>query len=49
MELVIGNEITVFNCYGEKVTGIIEQIYVNTIIVGTNTMKYVCPKKQLTE
>ena len=47
MEYVIGNEITTVDCHGEKVTGIIEQIYVNTIIVGTTTMKYVCPKKQL--
>ncbi|WP_438732926.1 hypothetical protein [Enterococcus sp. AZ128] len=47
MELVIGNRITAFNCYGEKVTGIIEQIYTNTIIVGTSTMKYVCLKKTL--
>lgn len=48
MELVIGNEITTYDCHGEKVTGIIEQIYVNTIIVGTSTAKYVCLKKQLT-
>ncbi|EOH75247.1 MULTISPECIES: hypothetical protein [Enterococcus] len=44
MDFVIGNEITTINCYGEKVTGIIEQIYVNTILVGNNTDKYVCPK-----
>lgn len=47
MEYVIGNEITTVDCHGEKVTGIIEQIYVNTIIVGTTTMKYVCPKKKI--
>lgn len=44
MELAIGKEITTVDCYGETVTGIIEQIYVNTIIVGTNTTKSVCPK-----
>lgn len=46
MEYIIGNEITTVECHGEKVTGIIEQIYVNTIIVGTATMKYVCLKNQ---
>lgn len=46
MEYIIGNEITTVDCHGEKVTGNIEQIYVNTIIVGTATMKYVCLKNQ---
>jgi uncharacterized protein YkvS len=43
MELVIGNTITAIDCYGEEVTGIIEKIYANTIIVGTTTEKSVCP------
>lgn len=46
MEYIIGNEITTVDCHGEKVTGIIERINVNTIIVGTTTMKYVCLKNQ---
>lgn len=46
MEFVIGDKITTTDCHGEKITGIIEQIYVNTIIVGTTTTKYVCLKKQ---